>query len=331
MGSERPTVHVLATGGTIANPPDVDGYLSGRELVENVPAVGEIAAITVEDVASTGSSGVTPSIWYALSERITAAVAGEPTPDGFVVTHGSNTAEETAYFLNLTVDTDRPVVVTAAQRNHDTVGNDGDRNLLDAVRVAGDHDAAGRGALVVVNDQVHHAREVTKTASGRPDAWTSGEHGVLGLTDKRGLLRFYRRTERRHAPDTPFDVGDRDPSDFPTVPIVYAAVGADGSMVEAAIDRGADGLVIAALPTGSPAEPTDGPTQTDALERAVERGVPVVVSHRGLDGWPSRDILEDGPFIWGDTLTPQKARILLALGLLETDDPDRLQDYFLAY
>lgn len=331
MPRERPSVRLLATGGTIANPPDVEGYLSGEALLENVPAVESVADVAVEDVASTGSSGVTPAIWYALCERIQAAAAAEPAPDGFVVTHGSNTAEETAYFLNLTLRTGKPVVVTAAQRNHGTVGNDGDRNLLDAVRVAGHPDAVGLGTLLVVNDQIHHAREVTKVASGRPDAWTSGELGVLGLVDKRGLVRFYRRSRRRHAPDPVVDLAGRDPVDHPDVEIVYSAAGADGTMVEAAVERGADGLVVAALPTGTPAEPTEGPTQTGALERAADDGVPVVISHRGLDGWPKRDLLEDGPFIWGDTLRPWKARILLALGLLETDDRDRLQEYFLEY
>lgn len=331
MSSERPTVHVLATGGTIANPPDIDGYLPGSALVERVPGLDDVADITVSDIASTGSSGVTTAVWYALLEQIESAVAADAPPDGFVVTHGSNTAEETAYFLNLTVGTDRPVVVTAAQRNHGTVGNDGDRNLLDAVRVAARPAAAGRGTLLVVNDQIHHARDVTKTVSGRPDAWDSGELGVVGLTDKRGLVRFYRRTDRRHAPDTAFAATDRDPDAFPSVPIVTAWAGADGKQVEAAVERGADGLVVAALPTGSPAEPMDRSSQTEALERAAGAGVPVVISHRGLDGWPKRDHLDGGPFIWGDTLTPQKARILLALGLLETDDPDRLQAHFLEY
>lgn len=331
MPREIPSVRLLATGGTIANPPDVDGYLTGEALVANIPDVTAAAAVTVEDVASTGSSGVTPALWYELHDRIAAAVAESPVPDGFVVTHGSNTAEETAYFLNLTLDTDRPVVVTAAQRNHGTVGNDGDRNLLDAVRVAAHPDAAGRGTLLVVNDEIHHAREVTKTVSGRPDAWTSAALGPIGLTDKRGLVRFYRRSSRRHAPDTEFDLTGREPGDFPTIPIVYSAAGADGTMVEAAVERGADGLVVAALPTGTPAEPAEGPTQTEALERAVDAGVPVVISHRGTEGWPKREILEAGPFIWGDTLRPQKARILLALGLLETTDLDRLQQYFLEY
>lgn len=331
MADARPTVRVLATGGTIANPPDVDGYLTGEQLVADVPEVTSVADVTVEDVASTGSSGVTPEIWFDLRERIDASAAGDDPPDGFVVTHGSNTAEETAYFLNLALGTERPVVVTAAQRNHGTVGNDGDRNLVDAVRVAGHPDAPGRGTLVVVNDEIHQSRDVTKTVSGRPDAWTSGEFGALGFTDKRGLVRFYRRSERRHAPDTEFDVAGRDPEAFPRVEVVYSVAGADGTMVEAAVERGADGIVLAALPTGTPAEPDGLPTQTAALERVASNGVPVVISHRGLEGWPKRSLLEEGPFVWGDTLRPQKARILLALGLGETDDADRLQEFFIEY
>lgn len=326
-----PTVRVLATGGTIANPPDIDGYLSGRALVDRVPEIEAVADVAVEEVASTGSSGVTPAVWYDLRDRIEAAASGAAPPDGYAVTHGSNTAEETAYFLHLTAPTDRPVVVTAAQRNHGTVGNDGDRNLVDAVRVASHPDAAGHGAFLVANDEIHGARDVTKTVSGRPDAWTSGGFGALGLVDKRGLVRLYRRSLRRHAPDTPFDVAGRDPADFPTVSVVYSTAAADGSGVEAAVERGVDGLVVAAFPTGAPAAPRDGPTQAEALERAADAGLPVVVSHRGLEGWPKGNLLEGGPFIWGDTLRPQKARILLALGLLETDDRDRLQAFFLEY
>lgn len=331
MTDDRPTVRLLATGGTIANPPDVDGYLTGSELVANVPAVEAVADVTVEDVASTGSSGVTPAVWFDLRGRIQAAATSESPPDGYVVTHGSNTLEETAYFLHLTVDTDRPVVLTAAQRNHGTVGNDGDRNLVDAVRVAAHPEAVGHGSLVVVNDEIHGARAVTKAVSGRPDAWSSGELGALGLIDKRGFLRFYRRSLRRHAPDAPFPPSGFEADAFPRVEVVYSTAGADGTMVEAALERGADGLVVAALPTGTPAEPLDRPTQTAALERASAAGVPVVVSHRGLEGWPKSSLLESDAFIWGDTLRPQQARILLALGLTVTDDPRRLQQYFLEY
>lgn len=320
--ADRPTVLLLATGGTIANPPDVDGYLSGRELLDEVPEVESIADVDVVDVARTGSSGITFENWWDLHAAVERAVAEDP-PDGIVVTHGSNTVEETAYFLHLTAKTSLPIVLTAAQRNHRLVGNDGDRNLVDAVRVAGSPEARGRGAMVVLNDEIHSAREVTKMVSGRPDAWSSGNLGVLGQLDKEGEMAFFRRTEKRHAPDTEFDVGDVEPGDVPRVEIVYSAVNADGTMVEAAVDAGADGIVLCALPTGTAARAG----QAEAARTAHEDGTPVVLTHRGFDGWP----YDTGEYIWGNTLTPQKARVLLALALTETRDYDRIERMFRDY
>ena len=333
MSEEKPSIRVLATGGTIANPLDIDGYLTGRELVDDVPEVEDVADVSVTDVAATGSSGMTPEIWLDLHEEIREAESSSSPPDGFVVTHGSNTVEETAYFLHLTADTDRPITLTAAQRNHGIVGNDGDRNLVDAVKIAGDPEARGRGAMVVLNDEIHSARDVTKTVSGRPDAWSSGNLGVLGLVDKRDNVEFLRETTKPHAPDTAFDVSGASPGEFPRVEIVYAAAGDDGTMARAAVENGADGLVLAALPTGSPADPDGYDGQATALADAMDEGVPVVVSHRGHEGWPYP---REGGFIWGNTLSPQKARILLMLGLMERDgedDPDheRLREFFRTY
>lgn len=326
--TDRPHVRIVATGGTIANPPDVEGYLPGAQLVENIPELEDVAELTVDDVASVGSSAMSPAIWQDLHAAVREAV--EDGVDGVVVTHGSNTLEETAYFLDLTLGVERPVVLTAAQRNHRTIGNDGDRNLLDAVRVAAHSDAVGRGVLVAVNDEVHAARDVTKTVSGRPDAWTSAPFGAVGLVDKYGLVQFYRRSDRSHAPHAALSPSS-DAEAFPRVEVIYSVAGADGSMIDAAVANGVDGLVVAALPTGTLAKPQDGPRQHDALERAVDAGVPVAISHRGLEGWPKPWILHESPFIWADTLRPQKAHILLALGLLETDDPDRLQELFLEH
>lgn len=236
--SEKPNVHLFATGGTIANPLDIEGYLPGEELVAEVPELEPVADLTVTDVASRSSSSVTHHTWFDLHDAIQAAVDGDDPPDGAVVTHGSNTVEETAYFLNLTLDTDVPVALTAAQRNHRLIGNDGDRNLLDSVKVAGSPEARGRGALVVLNDEIHQARDVTKVVSGRPDAWSSGNLGVVGLIDKRDNMRFYRRSEQRHAPDTEFDVSAAGPEDFPTVEIVFSAAGGDGRLLEDAVERG---------------------------------------------------------------------------------------------
>lgn len=321
--TDTPDVLLLATGGTIANPRDEPGYLSGRKLIDEVPEVETVANVEVKDVASTGSTGITFEHWLRLHEEIETAANRENPPDGIVVTHGSNTVEETAYFLHLTVSTSIPVVLTAAQRNHRLVGNDGDRNLLDAVMVAGNPASRGRGAMVVVNDEIHSARDVTKTVSGRPDAWSSGNRGVLGLVDKHDNVAFLRSIEQRHAPDTEFAIEDVAAADIPRVEIVYSAVGTDGSMIEAAIENGADGIVLAAHPTGSLAKTG----QATTAEQVHEAGTPVVRSHRGKDGWPNRS--KSG--IWGNTLTPQKARVLLMLALLETDEYAEIDRMFEEY
>lgn len=324
--ASKPHVHLLTTGGTIVNPRDIEGYLSGEELLSNVPEVTDTAEITVTDIASVGSQKITPEIWFRLHQEITSMVESSNSPDGFVITHGSNSLEETAYFLHLTLDTNIPVVLTAAQRNHQLIGNDGDRNLLDAVKVAGSDEAQGRGTLVVLNDEIHTARDVTKTVSGRPDAWSSGNLGVLGLIDKRDNMEFYRHTERKHTTETEFDVDDRDSKEFPRVDVLYSHVDAGHELVETAKDE-AEGIVLASFPTGAPARPPHKRGQGTALDELAADGFPVVLSHRGFDGWP----YPDEPFIWGDTLTPQKARILLALGLMETTDRDELQRMFKTY
>lgn len=329
MDTDEPQVHVLATGGTIANPPDADGYISGEQLIENVPEAGEVASLTVEDIAAVGSSSITVDLWYRLHDRIEELVASELPPDGIVITHGSNTMEETAYFLNLTLNTTIPVVLTASQRYHGTIGNDGDRNFVDAVQVAGHPDSRGRGVLVAVNDQIHFARDVTKIASSRPDAWTSGDFGPVGLIDKYRILNFYYTPEKQHTMETDFD-GDDGPESFPDVAVIYSAVDLDGTIAECAVDSGADGLVLAALPTGRPARPEGKDGQQQSLEEIAEE-IPVAISSRGLEGWPSRSVMEDDGFIWSDTLTPQKSRILLALALRRTSDPDEIQSYFSKY
>lgn len=322
--SDTPEIRVLSTGGTIANPPDADGYISGSGLVEAIPELADVADVAAEDVASIASTCITPAVWWRLRERIHELAAGD-SPDGIVVTHGSNTIEETAYFLHLALETDVPVALTAAQRNHGTVGNDGDRNLLDAVTVAADERAAGRGVLVVANDTIHGARDVVKAVSSRPDAWTSPNSGPLGYTDKRGRVRFYTAPDRPHTTATEFSVDDP-AEEFPRIEIVYSAAGSDGYVTDRLVESGdCRGIVVAALPTGAPSRPVDSPTQSEALERAVDRGVPVVLSHRGSAGWT----YDYEPFVRADTLRPQKARILLALGLLsDCDDLQRLFDTY---
>jgi L-asparaginase len=326
--ADKPDVLVLATGGTIANPRDIEGYLDGETPIEEVPEVEEVANIEVKDVASTESSGMSPEIWWDLHRETAKAANRDNPPAGVVITHGSNTVEETAYFLHLTLSTEMPVTLTAAQRNHRLVGNDGDRNLVDAVKVATSEEARGRGAMIILNDEIHTARDVTKYVTGRPDAWGSGNLGVLGLIDKRDNMEFFRETDKRGAPDSLVDPQESEYTDFPDIRMVYSVIGQDGSMIEAPKGDGADGVVVAALPTGSPSDPTIFErTQADVVQEVSDE-LPIALSSRAYEGWPYPTRRDEFGFIWANTLSPQKARTLLALGLLKTDDREQFQEYF---
>lgn len=336
----KPHVHVVGTGGTIANVTgDYDtpaGFLTADRLVEEVPELEDVAEISSAEVSRRGSSALTPEVWYDVHEEITRQAEGADPPDGFVVTHGSNTAEETAYFLNLTLGTDRPVVVTAAQRGLTDVGSRARKNLHDAVRVAASPEAVGRGTLLVANDEIHHSRDVTKVASARQDAWESPNFGQIGLASPGRPVAFFRSVERRTAPDTVFDLDGTPPAEFPLrdVHVVFSSLAAGERLVDAAVSDGAEGLVVAGFPTGHGAKPKGMSSQSGALQRAAERGVPVVMCTRGFRGRIGPDEMSGYPNeygIGGDTLRPQKARILLALGLTETADPATLQDYFTTY
>lgn len=334
----KPHVHIVATGGTIANVTgdydSPDGFLTADDLVEEMPELSEVAEVTSTGVTRKGSSSLDPGIWYDTYDEIMTQATSDDPPDGFVVTHGSNTSEETAYFLNLTLKTELPVVVTAAQRGINDTGSEGFKNLFDAVRTAASPDADGRGTMLVTNDEIHHARDVSKLASKRPDAWESSNFGKIGLATPGQPVTFYRSVDRVTAPDTEFDVDETPLEEFPLtdIHIVYASMGDTGDLVDA-ISDGVDGIVVAGFLTGGGASP-DGPSQADALERAAENEIPVVMCTRGSYGSIGRERMTDYPGnygIGGDTLRPQKARILLALGLTETSDPEELQEYFETY
>ena len=320
--SAKPDVLLLATGGTVAKNAEGE-YLPGEQLVEEIPEISQVADVTVREVASTGSSDMTFENWLHFADEIERAAAREKPPDGIVLTHGSNTVEETAFFLHLAIQTEIPVVLTAAQRHHGFTGNDGDRNLLNAIEVAGHPDSGGRGVLIVINEEIHSARDVTKHASGRPDGWTSRNHGVLGLIDKRGIVEFVRQPEKPHTAQTEFDVSELTADEFPTVEVIFAAVELDGTLMDAAVEHGADGLVMAGFATGTP----NRTGQTSAVERAREQGIPVVSAYRGQEGMTT----PTETLIWGNTHLPQKARILLMLALMETDDHAEIERMFETY
>jgi L-asparaginase len=322
--STLPRIEIVATGGTIAN--TVDGRVSIEQVLDDIrrwyPAgdPAQHARLAVTDVLRAGAESFTPSEWLTISRAVSDRLA-DPAVDGVVVTHGTYTAEETAYFLHLTVRSDKPVVVVCSQRKHATVGNDGDWNLGDAVRIAASPDARGKGVMVVLNEEIHSAREVTKT-NQRPGGFASGSLGILGSVES-DRVSFYRQPTRRHTAASEFDLGDR--AELPRVDIVPTYAGADGVAASAFVAAGARGLVLSGFAyRGRPHR-----QQLPALQEAVAAGVPVVLTSRGGNG---RVPVECGDgFVRGDNLTATKARILLMLALTETTEPEELQRIFDEY
>jgi L-asparaginase len=335
MAAQRPKVNVVATGGSISGlgPHRLDytlyaelgQRLSIAEMLARIPEAQDIAEVQGEDLIKVGSTAVGPAEWLQLAQRINQLFRADPSLSGVVVTHGTATLEETAYFLHLTVKSDRPVVVTGAMRPPTAVGTDADLNLLDAIRLAACPAAAGRGVLTVLNNEIQSARDVTKTNAFRVETFTSRELGFLGYVDSDAQVVFYRAVTRAHTSATPFDVTNR--TTLLRVDMVYAYGGADGSLVQAAHQLGADGLVLVGFGGGSfPA------AFLAAGAQAVQTGLPVVLATRATGGrvimTPRKQA--DG-FIVSDDLLPQKARILLLLALTVTRDRHAIQEMFYQY
>ena len=226
----NPTVHIIATGGSIAGVgpdrmdytlyPEIGDHLTIEQNLARVPEIGDNFNVIAEDMVSVGSTAIGPANWIALAERIHAIDRDEPDTAGIVITHGTATLEETAYFLHLTVKTRRPVVITGAMRPPTAISTDADLNLLDAVRIAATPEAAGMGVVTVLNNEIHCAREVYKANTLRVETFKANELGFLGYADSDHRVVFYRRPVRKHTTETPFRVDGM--SDLPRVDIVHA-------------------------------------------------------------------------------------------------------------
>jgi L-asparaginase len=324
-----PVVVVLSTGGTIASKqnPSKGGYeaaISGEDLVGAVPAIRKIAQIQVEQISNISSSDMTPEIWMRLAGRVNDLLA-KPNIAGIVVTHGTNTLEETAYFLDLTTASTKPVILVGAQRPASDPDSDGPRNLLDAIRVAIAPEAANKGVLVVMNGQINPARDVTKTNTSQVETFRSLEFGQLGVVDEDGV-RFYRAPLRRQT----FAVGPQ--TVMGRVDIIVNYAGADGLLIQSLLRAGSvNGLVIAGMGLGGVTS-----SMFDAIKEARAKGVPIVISTRVPTGrvFPlsamkgSSLTLRQIGCVLADNLSPQKARVLLMLALTKTRDPEALQKYF---
>ena len=330
-----PRIHLICVSSTLGGQGrnSLDGTHYGRassgkpsltpsDLIERVPELGRFADVRADlDLASREHPNVFHQ-WPELVARVN-ALGADPAVDGIVITHGTNVLEETAYFLHLAVKHDKPVVLCGAQRPFTHLSTDGPLNLVSAVRTAAEPEAAGKGVLVVLNDEIQCAREVTKTNTYRVETFQSNGLGFLGFVDPDRVV-LYRAPLRPHTAATPFHLGAKDA--FPRVDILYGYAGDDGALVDAAVGLGAAGLVIAGVGAGS----VGG--MKDALKAARDKGVVVVRSSRLGSGRvvPDDHYTEPG-FVSADNLNPQKARILLALALPLTRDPAEMQRIFDTY
>jgi L-asparaginase len=329
--SALPRIGVILTGGTIdsvgTDRLDLAWYneagnrLKAGELLGRIPELGAIAQVEETPFRRLPSHALTAADWLDLVR--TCHVLLEDDADGVVITHGTNTLEETAYFLNLTLKTDKPVVVVGAMRPASAISADGDLNLVSAVRVAAAPQSRGMGCLVVMNDTIFGARDVTKTATFRVNAFQSRDLGPLGYADGDGRVIYYHRPTRRHTVDTGFHVGGL--RALPRVNIVLSHVDADGTMIEAVARAGARGIVSAATGAGRPT-----PAEDAAFDRAhAEHGVLMCLCSRIAGGRVVRSpALRKRGFVAGDNLPAWKARMLLSLALTRTTSADAIQEMF---
>ena len=329
----KPNVVILATGGTIAGAGVTStttvGYTAAvtpvDKLISNVPELTKVANISGEQVSQIASESMTMEIWLNLAKRVNVLLA-QHNVDGIVITHGTDTLEETAYFLDLVVKSKKPVVLVGSMRPGTAMSADGPLNLYRAVILAGTKEAAGKGVMVMLNDTIHAGREVTKTITDRVDTFQAPIAGVLGVFSGDQPV-FYRQSLRKHTSASEFDVMNL--TTLPRVDIVYHYAGNAGTMIEAATNAGAKGLVHAGTGNGS-----IGKAEYPAVENALKNGVVIVRSSRVGNGIISRNGEANDDkygFIASDNLNPQKARILLMLALTKTTDVKEIQQMFWEY
>jgi L-asparaginase len=322
---QGPTVAILATGGTIQN--TVSGRIPVRQLIDDVLAQErdvefDVPKLVEHEALRVGSEDFEPRDWVQIA-RAAQELADRADVTGIVVTHGTFTVEETAFFLHLTVNTEKPIVLTCSQRKHGLVGNDGDRNLIDAIRAACAL-GPGVGAVLVMGEEIHSAREVYKS-NQRPGGFASGSLGLLGSAEL-DRVSLYRLPTRQHTATSEFSARSL-PDALPRVDILMTYVGASGDLVARAGDDGVAGLVLAGFaPAGLPS-----PGQQDAIVDLHGRGVPVVVTSRGRNGRVPRRPPGSRTWLTGDNLSPIKARILLTVALSAGLTGDALQRVFDEY
>jgi L-asparaginase len=320
--SPKPQVLILTTGGTIASRTDAP-LVDGPELVQAVPQLLDYAEIRVEEFSVIGSSKMTPDHWLRLAHRVNEIYANDGHLAGIVITHGTDTMEETAYFLNLTVQWDRPVVLVGSMRSSNEVSADGPANLINAVRVAASDQAIGQGVLVVLNEDISAARDVWKTDNRRVHTFGGSSVGYLGVVDPDGV-RFYRRSLQPHTTESEFDVSGVD--SLPNVLIFTDFAGLDAAVVQHFGKLPMDGLVVRTFAGGRMSAGLHA-----GLKNISDRGIPIVVTSRVPKGRIVSSPNYEFPAIVASGQQDNKARILLMLALTRTSDLAEIQKIFDSY
>ena len=325
-----PNVEVLATGGTIAGAGQsatdtayTAGKVSVNHLVAAVPQLAEIANVIPKQVVQIGSQDMTDDVWLTLVKTINQDCNKV---DGFVVTHGTDTMEETAYFVNLTAKCEKPIVFVGAMLPSTGLSADGPKNLYNAVVVASTKEAGGRGAMVAMDDKIISARDVIKTNTTSVETFQGANFGTMGYIFN-SKVHFANTPDTPHTKDTPFDVSKLDK--LPKVGIVYNYSNVPAEPLKALLDAGYEGIVTAGVGNGNIHK-----NLFPLLEKAAKDGVAVVRSSRVPTGSATKDAEIDDKkygFVAGQFLNPQKARVLLQLALTKTKDPAKIQEYFGKY
>ena len=328
----KPTIYILATGGTIAGSGSgaldtsyTSGTVTVDKLIAAVPEINKIATIKGEQISNIGSQEMNNEVWFKLANRVNELLTSGKA-DGVVITHGTDTMEETAYFLNLVVKSDKPIVMVGAMRNSGSLSADGPLNIFNAVNVAMSKEAAGKGVMVVMNDEIHAAREVTKTNTTAVDTFKSPNSGKIG-TVFYGNVKFYMNPVRKHTVNSAFDITKI--KELPRVDIIYSHSNDNPDFVNLAVKNGAKGIVNAGMGNGNPF-----PSALEALGEAVKGGVVVVRDSRVGSGETTLNgEVDDGKygFLASDNLNAQKARVLLMLALTQTTDRAKIQELFLTH
>ncbi len=330
--AQKPKVVILATGGTIAGASAAStdaGYQSGAVgvdlLIQAVPQLKDLAQVTGEQIASIGSQDMNDEVWLKLGKRVNELLA-KPDVAGVAITHGTDTMEETSYFLDLVVKSDKPVVLTGSMRPSTAMSADGPLNIYNAVGIAADPAARGRGVMVTVDDDIHSAHDIVKTHTTDVGTMSSGEMGLIGAS-LFGVQTWFRTPENVHTSKSEFSIDGVNA--LPRVDIIYAHANMSPDIITSAVQNGAKGLIIAGVGDGNMTAPA-----VDAVKAAVAKGAIVVRSSRVNGGIIRRNIeVSDDKLgtVTSMELNPAKARVLLQLALLKTKDAKKIQDYFNRY